>query len=309
MKLLITGNCGFIGQNFVRLFKNKYNIVGIDKLGYASDKKVLNLCKTYISDISNYEDTEDIILKEKPDIIINFAAESHVDNSILSPKLFMYSNYIGVFNLLEIVKKNNIKKIIQISTDEVMGDLQPNDPPFSNEFLLKPSSPYSASKAAADMLIMAYNRTYKINTIITRTCNNYGPFQYKEKFIPVVIRNILNNKKIPIYGVGQNIREWIHVEDNCKAIEFLINNGENSKIYNIGSNYEISNLDLVKKILKMMNKSNDLISFTQDRKGHDLRYAIDSSIIRDMGWKDNIQINEGLIKTIKWYKDNINYWE
>lgn len=308
MKLLITGNCGFIGQNFVRLFKNKYNIVGIDKLGYASDKKVLNLCKTYISDISNYEDTEDIILKEKPDIIINFAAESHVDNSILSPKLFMYSNYIGVFNLLEIVKKNNIKKIIQISTDEVM-DLQPNDPPFSNEFLLKPSSPYSASKAAADMLIMAYNRTYKINTIITRTCNNYGPFQYKEKFIPVVIRNILNNKKIPIYGVGQNIREWIHVEDNCKAIEFLINNGENSKIYNIGSNYEISNLDLVKKILKMMNKSNDLISFTQDRKGHDLRYAIDSSIIRDMGWKDNIQINEGLIKTIKWYKDNINYWE
>jgi dTDP-glucose 4,6-dehydratase len=310
MKLLVTGNCGFIGQNFVRMFRDKYEIVGMDKLGYASDMKALDLCLNHIMDITDKEDVEGTIANEKPEIIINFAAESHVDNSINSPEPFMYSNFIGTFNLLEAARKCGVRRFVQIGTDEVYGDLQPYDSPFSDKFKLKPSSPYSASKTAADVLVLSYHRTYGMNTVITRTCNNYGPFQYKEKFLPVIIMNALNDSPIPVYGVGKNIREWIYVEDNCEGLEAAMVYGKSGGIYHIGTGEEFENLDMVKKILAIMNKPESLITFVTDRKGHDLRYALDNSLTySELKWKPKISIEDGLKKTINWIEKNPNYWK
>lgn len=309
MKLLITGHCGFIGQNFVRMYKDKHTIVGIDKLGYASDRRAAALCQTRVLDIA--EDNLDFLGLANPpfDGVINFAAESHVDNSIASPDPFMKSNFIGTFKLLEFVKNYKIPRFLQASTDEVYGDLQPDDPPFSDDFLLKPSSPYSASKAAADMLVLSYCRTYGINAVITRSCNNYGPFQYKEKLLPVVILRALSDQKIPVYGVGKNIREWIFVEDNCEAIMTTFLKGNSGEIYNIGSGMEITNIDLVKIILEIMDKPESLIEFVTDRKGHDLRYALDfNKISTELNWYPNTSLECGLRKTIDWYTKNPNYW-
>jgi len=309
MKILITGNCGFIGQNFVRMFRDKYEIVGLDKLGYASDAHACNLCQTHIVDIKSASVVEQTVKNYLPEVIINFAAESHVDNSIASPGPFMYSNYIGTFNLLEAARKFGVKRFVQISTDEVYGDLQPNDLPFSDKFKLKPSSPYSASKTAADVLVLSYHKTFDLDTVITRTCNNYGPYQYKEKFLPVVITNALNNKSIPVYGVGKNVREWIYVEDNCEGIEAAVNYGKAGEIYHIGTGEEMENLDMVRKILKLMSKPESLINFVTDRKGHDLRYALDSISSRSqLLWMPKTSLDVGLIKTIKWIEENFSYW-
>jgi dTDP-glucose 4,6-dehydratase len=310
MKLLVTGNCGFIGQNFVRLFRNKYEIIGMDKLGYASDSSAQTLFKTYIDDIGNANSVRRIMEIEQPEVVVNFAAESHVDNSIASPRPFMYSNFIGTFNLLEAARHCCVKRFVQIGTDEVYGDLQPNDPPFSDKFQLKPSSPYSASKTAADVLVMSYHRTFNLDTVITRTCNNYGPFQYKEKFLPVVIMNALNDNSIPVYGVGKNIREWIYVEDNCEGLEAAMLHGKSGGIYHIGTGEEFENLDMVKKILATMGKPESLITFVTDRKGHDLRYALEnSSTYGELKWKPKTGIEDGLRKTINWIEQNPNYWE
>lgn len=307
MKILLTGNCGFIGQNFVRLFNKDHTIIGLDKMGYASDKSAAKLCPTWAMDFSK-DNLEQVFNHIKFDAIIHMGAESHVDNSINSPEQFMYSNYIGTFNLLEMAKKYKLRFLF-IDTDEVYGDLSLTDAPFSDYNNLKPSSPYSASKAAAGLLVMSYHRTYGVDTVITRSCNNYGPFQYKEKFLPVVILNALNNIQIPVYGRGSNVREWIFVEDNCYGIMNVLQNGESGGIYNIGSGMEKSNLEMVKQILILMNKSENLIKFVEDRKGHDLRYAMDSSkMLNELKWEAKTHLINGLQKTIDWYIKNQNYW-
>lgn len=304
MKLLVTGNCGFIGQNFVRMFRNSHEIIGIDKLGYAHDPNAINLCKTIKEDICNINE---IKIDKDFDAIIHFGAESHVDNSISSPLPFIESNVVGTFKLLEFVRKNKIPKFIHISSDEVYGDLQFDDPPFSNLYQMKPSSPYSASKASSDLLVLAYNRTYNINSVIVRSCNNYGPYQYKEKFIPVIILNALNNRSIPLYGDGLNVREWIFVEDNCRAIMSVLENGKSGDIYNVGSGIELSNKLIIKKILRSMKKST-LVEFVEDRKGHDRRYSMCCNI-RSENWNPTVSLAKGLKKTIEWYTQNPNYWE
>jgi dTDP-glucose 4,6-dehydratase len=307
MKLLVTGNCGFIGQNFVRIYKHEHEIFGIDKLGYASDKNASKLCCQYYFDICDIDKSN---IPTDFDAIINFAAESHVDNSIKSPEPFVYSNIIGTFKLLEFAKKYNIPKFVQISTDEVNGDLKPDELPFSDFYKLKPSSPYSASKASADCLVNSYHKTYGLHTIITRSCNNYGPYQYKEKLIPVVINNALNDKPIPLYGDGLNVREWMYVKDNCKGIMAALLNGKSGEIYNLGSGLEYSNKDLINNILTLMNKPLSLIQFVEDRKGHDRRYALNSyKSYKKLKWGPIITLHTGLNRTIKWFKNNSNYWE
>lgn len=301
MKILLTGNCGFIGQNLVKLYSNKHEFIGLDKLGYASDIGAAKLCPTWILSTA-FDDLDPVFKHTKFDAIINMAAESHVDNSIASPEPFMYNNFIGTFRLLEMARKYNIKNFLQIGTDESYGDLQPNDPPFSNNHLLKPSSPYSASKTSADLLVLSYNRTYGMNTIITRSCNNYGPFQYEEKLIPVIIINALKNKEIPIYGNGLNQREWIYVDDNCHGIMSALINGKSGGIYNIGSGIEKTNIDLVKQILAIMDKPEALIKFVSDRPGHDLRYAMDSGESKtDLKWDISTKLEDGLKMTVNWF--------
>ena len=303
MKILVTGNCGFIGQNFVHMYNKKHHIIGMDKLGYASDKKALKLCKTYILDISKIEQQKlnQIFIDEKFDAVINFAAESHVDNSINSPYPFIHGNIMSTFKLLEAARNIKIKRFIQIGTDEVYGDLQLEDPPFSNLNELKPSSPYSSSKASTDLIALSYVRTYNMNISVTRSCNNYGPFQYKEKFIPVIIDKIMHNQQIPIYGTGKNMREWIYVKDNCKAVMKILKHGKSGEIYNIGSGIEIDNIELVKIILKIMKKPEKLIKMVEDRKGHDFRYFMDKIQLKSQfNWEPKISLLKGLKKTINW---------
>jgi len=310
MKILVTGNAGFIGQNFVRMFADEHYIVGVDKMGYASDPDALWVVPTFMADISNAALMERVFSMTRPDAVINFAAESHVDRSIQDADPFVRSNIIGTHVLLEMSVRFGVGRFMQVSTDEVYGDLQPDDPPFSNPHLLKPSSPYSASKAAADMLVLAWHRTHDLDVVITRTCNNYGPYQFPEKLIPVVVHSIMRDEKIPVYGAGKNIREWIHVRDNCRAINEVLLAGRSGGIYNIGSGDELTNLDLVKTILNIMGKPESLISFVPDRKGHDLRYALNSDLTREeTGWKPEISLVAGLEETIQWYKDNPDHWE
>ena len=306
MKILITGNCGFIGQNFVKLYREEVELVGIDKMGYAANPHAAAHIKTFKEDIANeniYTIFEKINDQYGPfDGIINFAAESHVDNSIDCPTPFIYSNIIGTFNMLEIAKRHNIRRFVQVGTDEVYGDLQPGEAPFSNLYEMKPSSPYSASKAAADMLALSYFRTFNLNVVITRSCNNYGPHQHHEKFIPVIINKALQNEPIPVYGTGMNMREWIHVEDNCKGIMKTFLKGSPGAIYNLGSGTEKTNLDLVKAILSLMEKPQTLIELVEDRKGHDFRYFLDSHKANtELGWHPVINLETGLRETIEHY--------
>jgi dTDP-glucose 4,6-dehydratase len=308
MKLLVTGNCGFIGQNFVRMFGGKYDVVGMDKINYASDYNASDLCPTLITDICSSNHIDDAFKSFGFDAIINFAAESHVDNSINAPDPFMYSNFIGTFMLLEAAKKYNVSRFIQISTDEVYGDLKhKDDKPFSTDSRYNPSSPYSASKAAADMLVSSYYRTYGLDTVIIRSCNNYGPYQFKEKFIPVIISNALHDRPIPLYGSGSNIREWIFVEDNCFAIEEILRDGRSGTIYHVGTSEEFSNRFLVEKILGMLDKPTSLINEVEDRKGHDFRYALECE--NELKWSPMVDISEGLGLTIDWIRDNPSYWD
>ncbi len=322
-KVIITGGSGFIGTNLVNFLLSKnYYVINIDKLGYSSNryKKIKNKnYKFYKVDINNKKKIIRILIKHKPKAIFNLAAETHVDRSIDGPKNFITSNILGIFNLLEAlrhIKKKNIQtKLIHVSTDEVYGDIKKNKRSSEN-FPYKPSSPYSASKASADHLIQSYIRTYKINAVISKCCNNYGPFQFPEKLIPKIIFNIFKNKSLPVYAKGLNVREWIFVNDHCDALYKLYLKGKSGESYNVGSNVNLKNIDLIKKILKECKKQRVLIgkkskiSFIKDRPGHDFRYAIDcSKIERELKWRVATNINDGLSQTIKWYYQNQRFFK
>ncbi|MGC8502218.1 dTDP-glucose 4,6-dehydratase [Desulfurella sp.] len=305
-KMLISGGAGFIGSEFARQALNKgYIIAIVDNLTYAGDLKridsIKNRLKFFNCDISDFESLKEVFINFKPEIVVHFAAETHVDRSILNPNIFIKTNIIGTQNMLEISKD---ALFVNISTDEVYGDLSANDPSFTENSCLKPSSPYSTSKASQDMLGRAYARTYNSNVITIRPSNNYGPWQYPEKLIPVVIYKALQDEQIPVYAQGENIREWTFVEDCAKAILQLIEKKCSNEIFNLGSGIEKQNIEVVKSILALLDKSESLINYVKDRPGHDFRYSLDSTKL-----KKTIDINftsfeQGIEKTVKWYLDN-----
>lgn len=320
-KFLITGGAGFIGSNFCYYMVEKYpndEFVCVDALTYAGNLKTLdkllssNNFKFLHMNICDKENIDNLFKNEKFDYVINFAAETHVDRSIINPYIFLESNIIGVNNLLEASKKYNVKRFHQVSTDEVYGDLpiESKDLFFNENSPLKASSPYSASKASADLLTLAYFRTYNLGVTISRCSNNYGPYQFPEKLIPLMINRALNNKYLPVYGNGQNIRDWLHVYDHCVAIDLIVRNGKSGEVYNVGGNNEISNIEVIKIILNELHKSENLIKFVDDRLGHDLRYAIDSTKLqKELGWKPKYTFNEGIKEVIKWNLDNKDWLE
>ena len=307
--IMVTGGCGFIGSNFVE-YLNRYHpsikITVVDKLTYAGDMhNITGLNYNFFKcDICNKDQIEKIIKDEQIDAIVNFAAESHVDNSILSSKEFVQTNIVGTENLLSIALINNVKRFLQVSTDEVYGSLAPDDRPSQEGDPIITSSPYSASKAAADCLVMAYNKTHGLDTIITRCSNNYGPKQNHEKLIPLMIEKALKDENLPVYGDGSNIRDWIHVEDHCEGIFLALTKGTSGEIYNFGGENQTTNLSLVTNILHNLNKPISLISFVEDRKGHDFRYDINCNNARtQLGWHPSIPFRDGIKRTIKWYKN------
>ncbi|MBE5907178.1 MAG: dTDP-glucose 4,6-dehydratase [Lachnospiraceae bacterium] len=313
MKVFITGGAGFIGTNFIYYWQKKYpqdQIVCVDALTYAGrienleDARKSDRFTFYKENICDKEAMERIFEKERPEYVVHFAAESHVDNSIKHPEIFLETNVLGTQVLLEACRKYPVKRFHQISTDEVYGDLplERKDLFFTEDTPLNPSSPYSASKASADFLVMAYRRTYGLPVSISRCSNNYGPYQHTEKMIPLMITNAKADKALPVYGTGDNVRDWLYVEDHCRAIDLILHGDCEGEIFNIGGHNEISNLELVKYICKQLGKSEDLITFVEDRKGHDKRYAIDpSKIQRILGWEPETDVSAGLMKTIAWY--------
>ena len=316
--ILVTGGCGFIGSNFLNYMINKYpqyKFINVDCLTYAGNlnntisfRNKHNYCFCKF-DITNYNAMYQLFKGYNFDYIINFAAESHVDNSINCSDEFIKTNIVGMHILLEQARKFGVKKFIQISTDEVYGSLGSTGY-FTEESSISPSSPYSASKASADLLVQSYFKTYGLPINITRCSNNYGQYQHPEKLIPKIITNALQDKEIPVYGDGLNIRDWIHVEDHCRAIDLVLHYGKIGEIYNIGSNNEITNIEIVKLILDYINKPRNLIKYVDDRKGHDRRYAIDSNKIRnELAWKPIWNFDLGFVKTIDWYENNIKWWE
>lgn len=321
MNIIVTGGAGFIGSNFIFHMMEKhpeYRIVCIDKLTYAGNLSTLksvmdNLNFRFVKvDICDREAVYKTFEEEKPDIVVNFAAESHVDRSIENPSVFLQTNIIGTSVLMDACRKYDVKRYHQVSTDEVYGDL-PLDRPdlfFTEETPIHTSSPYSASKAGADLLVLSYCRTYGFPATISRCSNNYGPYHFPEKLIPLMITNCLYDKPLPVYGNGLNVRDWLYVEDHCKAIDLIIHNGRIGEIYNIGGHNEMRNIDIVKLICSELGKSEDLITYVADRKGHDLRYAIDpTKIHNELGWLPETCFNEGIRKTIKWYLENKSWWE
>lgn len=317
--ILVTGGAGFIGSNFVKymLQNYEYNIVNYDVLTYAGNLENLidvendKRYKFIKGDICNTDEVERAITENKVDTIVNFAAESHVDRSILGPKEFIVTNVIGTQTLLEAARKLGIEKYLQVSTDEVYGSL-PEDKPeikFTELTPLTTNSPYSASKASADLLVNAYHHTFNMPVLTTRCSNNYGPYQFPEKLIPLMIAKAIDGEKLPVYGDGKNVRDWLYVEDHCSAIAEVLHNGKIGDVYNIGGNNEWYNIDIVKIILKILGKGEDQITYVKDRPGHDRRYAIDSSkIMSELGWLPKYQFDGGIEKTIKWYVDNENWW-
>ena len=321
MKIVVTGGAGFIGGNFVHYMLNKYNdykIIYLDALTYAGNMETLEPVKNntnfkfYKADIADRTAVYEIFEKEKPDIIVNFAAESHVDRSIDNPGIFLQTNVIGTGVLMDACRKYGITRYHQVSTDEVYGDL-PLDRPdlfFTETTPLHTSSPYSASKASADLLVQAYHRTFKLPVTISRCSNNYGPYHFPEKLIPLMIANALADKELPVYGKGENVRDWLYVEDHCSAIDLIIHKGRIGEVYNIGGHNEKTNLEVVKIILKELGKSEDLIKYVTDRPGHDMRYAIDpAKIHNELGWLPAVKFEDGIKKTIKWYLENIDGWQ
>ena len=319
--ILITGGAGFIGSHVVRLFVNKYpdyNIVNLDKLTYAGNLANLKDIEqkpnyTFVrADICDYEKMCEVIREHKIDGVIHLAAESHVDRSIENPTIFLETNIIGTSVLMDACRKYGIKRYHQVSTDEVYGDL-PLDRPdlfFHEDTPIHTSSPYSTSKASADLLVMAYHRTYGLPVTISRCSNNYGPYQFPEKLIPLMIANALADKPLPVYGEGKNVRDWLYVEDHCKAIDLIIRNAADGEIYNIGGHNEMANIDIVKLICDYLDKPYSLIEHVEDRKGHDMRYAIDpTKIHNDLGWLPETMFADGIKKTIQWYLDNKPWWE
>lgn len=321
MKLLIIGGAGFIGSNFIYYQLQNHpedEFICLDALTYAGNLETLQPAMQYDNfkfvkgDIADRDFVYKIFETEKPDIVVNFAAESHVDRSILEPELFLRTNIIGTGVLMDACRKYGIKRYHQVSTDEVYGDL-PLDRPdlfFTEETPLHTSSPYSASKASADLLVLAYHRTYGLPVTISRCSNNYGPYHFPEKLIPLMIINALHDKKLPVYGTGENVRDWLYVEDHCSAIDLIIRKGRVGEVYNIGGHNEKTNLEVVKTILKELGKGEDLITFVKDRPGHDRRYAIDpAKIHQELGWLPQTSFAEGIKKTIKWYLDNEDWWQ
>jgi len=321
MKIIVTGGAGFIGGNFVHYMLKKYNnykIICLDKLTYAGNLATLesvmsnNNFKFIQGDIADRSFIYNLFQEEKPDIIVNFAAESHVDRSIEDPEIFLKTNILGTGVLLDACKKYGIKRYHQVSTDEVYGDLplDRTDLFFTEETPIHTSSPYSASKASADLLVQSYYRTFKVPVTISRCSNNYGPYHFPEKLIPLIIANALNDKDLPVYGKGENVRDWLYVQDHCIGIDKIIHNGKIGEVYNIGGHNEKTNLEVVKTILKELGKSEDLIKYVTDRPGHDMRYAIDPTKIKnELNWEPETSFNEGIKKTIRWYLDNTSWWE
>ena len=321
MKILITGGAGFIGANFIKYMLKAHpedELVCVDKLTYCGNLESLAgeledpRLKFVKADICDIDAIDRIFAENHPVIVVHFAAESHVDRSIEDPFVFVKTNIIGTQNLLEAARKYGIKRFHQVGTDEVYGDL-PLDRPdlfFTEDLPLKPSSPYSASKASADFLVQAYHRTFDVPVTISRCSNNYGPYQFPEKMIPLMIANALADKSLPVYGDGMNVRDWLYVEDHCKAIDMIIRNGKDGEVYNIGGHNEMHNIDIVKLICRELGKPESLIKFVTDRKGHDMRYAIDPAKIgRELGWKPETMFADGIRLTIKWYVDNRAWWE
>ena len=319
MTIVVTGGAGFIGSNFIfYLLKNHpdYKIVCLDKLTYAGNlstlKSVLDKIVFEKVDICDRTEVERVFTEQKPDIVVNFAAESHVDRSIENPEIFLQTNIIGTAVLMDACRKFGIQRFHQVGTDEVYGDL-PLDRPdlfFTEETPIHTSSPYSSSKAGADLLVMAYGRTYGLPVTISRCSNNYGPYQFPEKLIPLMIANALADKPLPVYGEGLNVRDWLYVEDHCKAIDLILQKGRVGEVYNIGGHNEMKNIDIVKLICETLGKPESLITFVKDRQGHDMRYAIDpAKIHRELGWLPETTFKEGIAKTIQWYLDNKEWWE
>ena len=321
MNILVTGGAGFIGSNCIfHLLRTypSYRIICVDKLTYAGNLSTLTSVmdnpnfRFAKADIGDREAINQLFAEEKPDMVVNFAAESHVDRSINNPGIFLETNILGTDVLMDACLKYGIKRYHQVSTDEVYGDL-PLDRPdllFTETTPLHPSSPYSSSKAAADLLVLSYFRTYGLPVTISRCSNNYGPYQYPEKLIPLMIVNALNNQQLPVYGNGQNVRDWLYVEDHCRAIDLVIHKGREGEVYNIGGHNEMANINIVKLICKELGKSEDLITYVADRKGHDLRYAIDpTKIYTELGWLPETKFANGIKKTIQWYLDNHQWRE
>ncbi|MBP3809940.1 MAG: dTDP-glucose 4,6-dehydratase [Clostridiales bacterium] len=321
MNIIVTGGAGFIGSNFVfHMLKAHpdYRIICLDKLTYAGNLSTLEPVmdnpnfRFVKADICDKEAVDKLFAEEKPDIVVNFAAESHVDRSIENPQIFLETNIIGTSVLMDASRKYGVKRYHQVSTDEVYGDL-PLDRPdlfFTEQTPIHTSSPYSSSKAGADLLVLAYYRTYGLPVTISRCSNNYGPYHFPEKLIPLMIIRALHDESLPVYGDGLNVRDWLYVEDHCKAIDLIIHNGKVGEVYNVGGHNEMANIDIVKLILKELGKSEDLITYVTDRAGHDRRYAIDpTKIHNDLGWLPETKFADGIVKTIRWYLDNEAWWQ
>ena len=321
MKIIVTGGAGFIGSNFIFHMLEKYpeyKIICVDSLTYAGNLSTLEKVKDhgnfefYQLDISNRKGVYELFEKTSPDIVVNFAAESHVDRSIEDPEIFVTTNITGTVVLMDACRKYGIERFHQVSTDEVYGDL-PLDRPdllFTETTPITTSSPYSSSKAAADLFVEAYHRTYGLPITISRCSNNYGPYHFPEKLIPLMIINALNNEDLPVYGDGMNVRDWLYVTDHCEAIDLIIHEGTVGEVYNVGGHNEMANIDIVKLICNALDKPESLIKYVTDRKGHDRRYAIDPTKIHaELGWLPKTSFEEGIQKTIQWYLDNEDWWQ
>ena len=315
--VLVTGGAGFIGSNYIHYMlqtHSDYRIVNVDALTYAGN--LANLSDVdekanyafYKADIADKAAISAVFAKEKPDYIVNFAAESHVDRSIENPQQFIVTNVLGTQVMLDLAKSEGVKKYLQVSTDEVYGSLGPEGY-FTETTPLAPNSPYSASKAGADLLVRSYFETFQLPVNITRCSNNYGPYHFPEKLIPLMVTNALEGKELPVYGDGLNVRDWLHVGDHCRAIDLVLHQGKPGEIYNIGGNNERTNLDIVKTILKMLDKPESLIRYVKDRPGHDRRYAIDASKMkRELGWEPVYTFERGICETVEWYLQNQDWW-
>lgn len=315
MNLLVTGGAGFIGSNFIRYMLGAhpdYTMVNLDSLTYAGNLNNLKDCDTsprytfVRGDICDRALVNAVMENQAVDTVVHFAAESHVDRSIADASAFVKTNVLGTYTLLEAARHHAVRRFIHISTDEVYGSRREGS--FKETDILSPSSPYSSSKAGSDLLALSYHTTYNLPVIVTRCTNNFGPYQYPEKLIPLFVTNLLDGKKVPVYGTGKNIRDWIAVQDHCNAVDFLIDKGNSGEIYNIGGENEKTNLEITKKILKLLKKDDSLIEYVQDRPGHDFRYSLDCSKLRRLGWKPSQSFEDGLRDTVGWYEQNEWWW-
>lgn len=321
MKILVTGGAGFIGSNFIFYQLEKHpedSILCVDKLTYAGNLSTLAPVMEHPhfhfvkADICDRAAMDELFNRERPEVVVNFAAESHVDRSIEDPGIFLQTNIMGTAVLMDAARKYGVTRFHQVSTDEVYGDLPLDQPElfFTEETPIHTSSPYSSSKASADLLALAYYRTYGLPVTLSRCSNNYGPYQFPEKLIPLMIANALNDKPLPVYGEGLNVRDWLYVEDHCKAIDLILRSGKVGEVYNIGGHNEMRNIDIVKIICEKLGKPESLITYVTDRKGHDMRYAIDPAKIHaELGWLPETKFADGIEKTIQWYLDNRSWWE